>query len=186
AVDRVGVMPADLFAVSAVWRGGVTHRGEKSSLWIEEQPRIEELGNLRGRQLLPSTRERLQIDLARVEDHFDLEENGALLEIHLRVQVGRVRITLGALHRLGGTRETGDLHLKMKALQAEHALTRLREQGRAVWRVRPARRQRHHEHETGRYHTGPPSRAHQLLRIRSSPTRRVIFCASIHSSKGRT
>src|ERR1700693_3230088 len=179
-------MSVDLFAVSAVRRRGVTHRCEQPGLWIEEQPRIEELGNLRGRQLLPSTRERLQVDLVRIEDHLDLQENAALLEIHLRVQVRRVRITLGALYGLGGTGETGDLHLKMKALQVEHALARLCEQGRAVWRLRPAGRQRHHERQTGHYHTGPPSRAPPLLRIRSSPTRRVIFCASIHSSKGRT
>src|SRR6202030_4796053 len=113
-------MPVDLLAVSAVRRRDVTHRGEKSSLWIEEQPRIEELGNLRGRQLLPSTRERLQVDLARIEDHFDLQENGALLEIHLRVQVGRVRITLRALHRLGGAGGNRDLHLEMKSGPGQH------------------------------------------------------------------
>src|SRR6202022_2226699 len=86
AVDRIGVMSVHLFAVSAERRRGVTHRCEQAGLSVEEQARVEELGDLRGGQLLPATGKRLQVNTVGLEDHLDLQQYPALLEIHLGVQ----------------------------------------------------------------------------------------------------
>ena len=53
--------------------------------------------------------------------------------------------------------------------------------------LRAARRESHDDRKASERSARPPGTGqHQPLRIRSSPTLRVIFCASSHSSKGRT
>ena len=96
-------------------------------------------------------------------------------------------IALGALHRLAGAGEAADLHREMKAFEVEHPMARLFQQGGSVRRRRSTGAQTDDDEQAGRKGAGRRSAGvHQALRIRSSPTRRVTFCASSHSSKGRT
>src|SRR5438309_635671 len=110
-----------------------------------------------------------------------------LLEVDSGMQGGRMRVALRALHRLVGSGEATDLHLKMKPVEPEHPLTRLFQQARRIWRWGAACIEtdddRHPGGETTRRRSAG---VHQPLRIRSSPIRRVIFWASSHSSRGRT
>src|SRR5919201_6459470 len=187
AVDRIGAVAIDGLAVAPRRSTGIPHRGEQSRLRIEERAGIEELGELVGSQPLPATGEGLQIDIVSGEDHLHLEKKAAFLEVDFGVQVGRVRFALRSLHRDVAAGETTDAHLKVKALQVEHPLARLLEKRGAVrWRS-PARRDADDDCQAGRKGAKRQGAGmHQSLRIRSSPTRRVIFWASSHSSKGRT
>src|SRR5437762_12099980 len=180
-------MPIDLLDIAPSRRGGFAHRGEQSHLWIEQRSGVEELRNLVRGELLPPTRERLEIDVAGPNDHLGLEEDSALLEIDPGVQGGRMRVALGALHGLVRSGKSADLHLKVKSLEAEHPLARLFQQGGRIGRRGATCTETDDDRQTSGETTRRRNAGVQLpLRIRSSPTRRVIFCASSHSSKGRT
>ena len=105
--------------------------------------------------MLPASGERLQIHLIGGEHDFDLQQDGALLEVHPRVKVGRMSIALGVLHRLAAAGEAADLHLKVKALEVEHVLARLIEQGCCIWRLGTAAGESDHDREAGDHRAGP-------------------------------
>ena len=188
AINRVGVVSVDLLGIAASRCRGLPHRREQPGLRVEQGPGVEELRHLVGGELLPTARKRLEIDLARREDHLDFQQDPTLVETHAGVQVGRMGIALSALHRLAGAGEARDLHLEVESLDGEHVLAGLLEQGRRVRRLWATRPEPDDDHESGEHRVGPRGSGgrHQPLRIRSSPTRRVIFWASSHSSKGRT
>ena len=194
-VEPAGHGPGGMAAhrlLGAVGRPGRRRHGaEEADLGVEEGLDVEELSALGAGQRLPAAGEGLEVDPAAGHDGLDFEEHAALGELDPGVKVGGPGVALRAPHRHRGAGEALDGHGEVEGVQAVHVGAGLADERRRVrWRraagaeerdAKPGRRE-----PGGGARAGGTERAHRPLRIRSSPTRRVIFWASNHSSRGST